>query len=209
MEPPAEAAPIEEPELEPKKEDVKTEEPAHAPGHSPGDVERFDLVVTKDGPFDLTLEVKPFGLIILALGDGCFATQNATAAKKAQPYDLIVKLNGETEIDAMIAEAKSCSGQVTFCIARLPLIEITIRRNGNQLGATLGSSRGSHVLDIRGFREGALQDFVATAPAHLHVACGDVILNINGVSACPEKMKNVMKTINELKIQIVRFSKVR
>lgn len=191
---------------DPKKEESKHEPKLQEPLH--GQVETFDLVMQKDGALGVSLDVKSYGLTIAKLGEGSFAKQNAKSSKKAQQHDVILKVNGQVGKDAILNELKSCNGQVTFTIARVPLVEINISKNGKPLGAGLAYQSASSSIDIKEIRDGALMDYLASAAAHLQISSGDAIVSVNGTSSSLEKMVEVIMKSSDLNMQVCRFSKL-
>lgn len=191
----------------PEKEEAKKEAPKEEPKPHVS-VETFDLFVRKDVPLGLVLDDKPHGLTITNLGRGAFAAYSTKASKKAQPHDIILKVNGKAGKDAIMDEVKSCSGQVIFTIARPPVVEVTISKNGKLLGMELSFAPMSMSIDIKGICDGALKDYLASAGAHVQIASGDCILSVNGISGDLEKMVAVMKESNDLKMQVSRASQL-
>lgn len=170
-------------------------------------VEAFDFAMQQDGQMGVQLLVKPVGLLTVAnVGDGSFAVQNATASKKVRPHDVIVKVNGKSGYDAMLEEVRLCVGQVTFSIARPPVIEVTISKHGKPLGVGVDYRVDSQSFDIMQIHSGALKDFIASAAPQEQIAVGDCIVSINNISGSCEQMLRTLRASKRVKLRVVRTS---
>ncbi len=121
----------------------------------------------------------------------------------------VFKFNGKTGCGPILDEIKNGElGRVTITIARPPVVEVTIVKNGKPFGAAMGHRHDSQSVEIEEIREGALMDYLASAPARLQVSAMDHIISVNGTSGGADKMLHVIKTSSVLTMLVARASKI-
>lgn len=166
----------------------------------------FQQMLTKDGPFGLTLDVKYKGLAIVALGVGRFNVQNSKAEPscRAQLHDYVVRVNEHTDREAMLREIKDTHGPLSMTFVRTTQFTATFIKGQQSLGLGLSYQAESISVDIRELRVGCIMDYNATAPEGAKINCGDSFVAVNGCSGDCKAMIHAMRTQEELFVTLRR-----
>mmetsp|Transcript_14631 Transcript_14631/g.37224 ORF Transcript_14631/g.37224 Transcript_14631/m.37224 type:complete len:297 (-) Transcript_14631:151-1041(-) len=169
---------------------------------------RFKVTVDK-GSLGLNISVDSTGIGVLILEikpAGSMDNYNKAAPerKKVRACDVIIGVNGATEMQDMLDRMKSDS-VLNFQMIRPEPMWVKVRRANKPWGLNLTYQNISSHVEIVDVVEGAIDDYNQTAQEDMQVRAKDFIESANGMIGVEKIVKCLKTSASEIDLKILRF----
>lgn len=153
----------------------------------------------------MCVDLRGATVMILAIGPGEIERHNRSseAAKRVQPNDFILEVNGNADPEAIMA-GLTAKGKVRLKVRRVLPFRAVVLKRGKDLGMQLAYLASGASISITALAEGAVVDYNRDAPPDAQIKVQDRIMSVCGVSDDAAKMAEALRSFEAVDMMIAR-----